>query len=409
MLLTELQEIIRNGENSGVEFKRADVDGPALAKEIAALANLEGGHILLGVEDDGTVSGLVLDPQKTEERVMNFCRDSVNPAIIPFWETIVFDQATDQRVGVISIPANAPDKPYKARRGGHWITMIRVGTTSREVTRDEEARLYQASGLLRYELRAVAGATLDDLDLRRLDQYFVSIRQQDAPSREDDVAWENLLVNVELMRRDAVRAVPTVAGMLLFGKTPRRVLPQSGIRAIAYQTPERDYATTEDSLLAGPLLPFLQGEEIQESGVIDSAINFARRHLLAAADIDGSGRRQDSWSIPLEVIREAIVNAVAHRDYSMGTMDIEFSIFPDRVEVISPGRLPNGVSVSSMKDGIRASRNELIKETLRDYRFIDARGLGVPRKLIAMMRELNGTEAELIEEENRFVVRLLRR
>lgn len=409
MLLTELQEIIRNGESSGVEFKRADVDGPTLAKEIAALANLEGGHILLGVEDDGTVSGLVLDPQKTEERVMNFCRDSINPAIIPFWETIVWDQATDQRVGVISIPANAPDKPYKARRGGHWITMIRVGTTSRDATREEEIRLYQASGLLRYELREVAGAVLGDLDLQRLNQYFVSIRDQDAPQGDDEAAWENLLVNVELMKRDGARAVPTIAGMLLFGRTPRRFLPQSGIRAIAYQTGERDYATAEDSLLSGPLLPLLRGNDVQTPGVVDSAMDFSRRHLVAAAGIDDTGRRQDTWSIPLEVIREAIVNAVAHRDYSLHMMDIELSIFPDRVEVISPGRLPNGVSVTSMKDGIRASRNESIKETLRDYKFIDARGLGVPRKLIAMMRAFNGTEAELIEEETRFAVRLLRR
>jgi len=409
MLLIELQEILRNGESSGVEFKRGDADGSNLAKEIAALANLEGGHILVGVEDDGTVSGLVLDPQKTEERVMNFCRDLINPAIIPFWETIVWDQATDQRVGVISIPANAPDKPYKARRGGHWITMIRVGTTSREATRDEEARLYQASGLLRYELRAVAGAVLGDLDLRRLNQYFVSIRDQDAPKLDDEVAWENLLVNVEIMRRDGGRAVPTIAGMLLFGRTPRRFLPQSGIRAIAYQTPERDYATAEDALLSGPLLPLLHGNEVQTPGVIDSAMDFSRRHLVAAAGIDDNGRRQDTWSVPLEVIREALVNAVAHRDYSLSLMDIELSIFPDRVEVISPGRLPNGVSVTSMRDGIRASRNEIIKETLRDYRFIDARGLGVPRKLIALMRERNGTEAELIEEETRFVVRLRRR
>lgn len=409
MLLTELQEIIRNGENSGVEFKRADVEPAKLAKELTALANLEGGHVLVGVEDDGSVSGLVRDPAKTEEWVMNACRDSINPAIIPFWETIVWDQSTDQRVGVITIPANAPDKPYKVRKGGHWVTMIRVGTTSREATRDEEARLYQASGLLRYELRAAAGATLGDLDLDRLHQYFTTIRQQDAPTLGEVAEWENLLVNVELMTRDAGRAVPTVAGMLLFGRTPRRFLPQSGIRAIAYQTPERDYASSEDSLLAGPLVPLLRGEEIQASGVIDAAIDFARRHLLVKSKIDENGQRKDSWAIPLEVIREAVVNAVAHRDYSFAGMDIEFSIFPDRIEVISPGRLPNGISVTSMRLGSRASRNELIKESLRDYRFIDARGLGVPRKLIALMKERNGSEAELIEEESRFVVRLQRR
>lgn len=408
MLLTELQEILRNGESSGVEFKRADVEARKVAREVAALANLEGGYVILGVDDDGSVSGLVRTPQESEEWVMNLCRDNLNPPLIPFWETIVWDTATDKRVAVITVPANAPDKPYKARVGGNWVTMIRVGTTSREASRDEEARLYQSSGLLRYELRSVPGASLADLDIDRLYQYFTEIRQQEAPARADHPEWETLLANIELMVRDAGRAIPTVAGMSLFGHTPRRYLPQTGIRAIAYPTTDRDYATTEDTLLSGPIVPLLRGGEIQVSGVIDSAMDFARRHLVRASTVDSAGRRQDAWSIPIEVVREAVVNAVAHRDYSLTAMDIEFSIFVDRVEIISPGRLPNGVSTDSMRLGSRATRNELIKETLRDYRFVDARGLGVPKKLISAMRAFNGTEAALIEEESRFIVRLTR-
>jgi len=408
MLLTELQEIIRNGENSGVEFKRADIEARKLAKEIAALANFEGGHILLGVDDDGIVSGLSRSLGETEEWVMNICRDSVEPPIIPFWETVVWDSATDVRVGIITIPQNAPDKPYKARQGGHALSMIRVGTTSREATREEEARLYQASGMLRYESRPVPGASLRNLDLARLRQYFVSIRQQDAPQLEDSAEWENLLVNIEVMTRDAGRTMPTVAGIILFGVSPRRLLPQSGIRAVAYQGTDKSYAAAEDTLLIGPLIPLLRDNEIEASGIIDSSLDFARRHLVVQSNIDTDGRREDAWSIPLEVLREAIVNAVAHRDYSLAGMDIEMNIYADKLEIISPGRLPNGISVPSMIIGCRASRNEIIKETLRDYRFIDARGLGIPRKIIAGMREFNGTEPELIEEEQRFVLRLRR-
>lgn len=84
------------------------------------------------------------------------------------------------------------------------------------------------------------------------------------------------------------------------------------------------------------------------------------------------------------------------------------NVYAETVEIISPGRLPNGISVRSMSVGCRASRNEVIKETLRDYRFVEARGLGVPKKIIAGMRQFNGTEPELIEEEQRFVVRLRR-
>ena len=105
-------------------------------------------------------------------------------------------------------------------------------------------------------------------------------------------------------------------------------------------------------------------------------------------------------------MREAIVNAVAHRDYSIAVMDIELSMYEDRLEVISPGRLPNTVTVEKMRAGYRATRNELIKDVLRDYRYIEASGLGVPRKIIRGMREHNGTDPDLVEQDDRFLVRL---
>ncbi|MBI4639109.1 MAG: ATP-binding protein, partial [Candidatus Tectomicrobia bacterium] len=89
MLFTELKEILQNGENSGVEFKRDDVHPDSLAREIGALANFEGGRILLGVEDDGSVSGLARTPKEAEEWVMNICRNHLQPPLIPYWETLV--------------------------------------------------------------------------------------------------------------------------------------------------------------------------------------------------------------------------------------------------------------------------------------------------------------------------------
>lgn len=113
MLLTELNELLRNSENSGIEFKRDDVHPDSLAKEIAALANLEGGRILLGVEDDGGLSGLARSPKEAEEWVMNICRDHLQPPLIPYWETLRLDDV--RQIGIISIPADCPDKPYKTR------------------------------------------------------------------------------------------------------------------------------------------------------------------------------------------------------------------------------------------------------------------------------------------------------
>jgi len=420
---TDLSELIHNGESSGVEFKRDDVAPEKLAKEMAALLNLEGGYILLGVEEDRSVSGLTREPGKAEEWVMEAARVHLRPAAIPFWETI--DPGDGKIVGIISLPDDAPDKPYKAKRGSAWVTQIRVGTTSRDATDDEEARLYMQSGRLQYDRKPVPGAEFEDLDLRRLIQYFEHVRRQSFPDPEDREGWIRQLVNTELMYEDRERALPSVGGLLLFGTRPKRHLPQAGISAVAYSGSKKDYDARERQTLIGPLVSLFQASSsdgvssspslpgtfsdagsVSEAGVIEQALNFVKRNTKVRAFVDDHGRRQERWDYPLEAVREAIVNAVAHRDYTINVIDIELALYSDRLEIISPGRLPNTVTVEKMRAGYRASRNELIKEVLRDYRYIEATGLGVPRKIIEGMRAHNGTEPDLIEEDSRFVVRL---
>ena len=420
---TELEELLRNGENSGVEFKRDDVRPERLAKEFAALLNLEGGHLLLGVEDDGTVTGLTREPKQIEEWIMEIARVHLRPAAIPFWETLKLDDGNV--VGVISLPADASDKPYKAKRGTAWVTQVRVGTTTRDATDAEEARLYMQSGHLQYDRKPISGATFDDLDLRRLLNYFRDLRQQGAPEDTDLESWLRLLVNTELMAEDRTRRMPSAGGLLLFGLRPNRFLPQAGISATSYSGTKKDYDAKARATLRGsavslfpalaaagqpvyPLLPrtFSEAGNAVEAGVIDQALDFVRRNIEVTAWIENGGRRLERWDYPLEAVREALVNAVAHRDYTITVTDIELSIYTDRIEIISPGRLPNTVTVDKMRAGYRASRNELIKEVLRDYRYIEATGLGVPRRIIDGMRAHNGTEPDLIEEDDRFLLRL---
>jgi ATP-dependent DNA helicase RecG len=420
---TELEELIRNGENSGVEFKRDDVAPERLAKEMAALLNLEGGHILLGVEDDRTVSGLTRSPKQAEEWVMEVARVHLRPAAIPFWETVEWDDG--QVVGVVSLPADAPDKAYKAKRGSAWVTQVRVGTTTRDATDAEEARLYMQSGHLQYDRKPIPGATFEDLDLRRLVNYFRDVRQQATPGDKDRESWMRLLANTELMVEDRGRSMPSACGLLLFGPRPNRFLPQAGISAVAYSGTEKDYDAKARATLRGPVVSlfpapreelgqpyprmprtFSEAGNAVEAGVIEQALDFVRRNIEVAAWIEDGGRRLERWDYPLEAVREALVNAIAHRDYTIAVIDIDLSIYADRIEIISPGRLPNTVTVEKMRAGYRATRSELIKEVLRDYRYIEATGLGVPRKIIEGMRAHNGTDPELIEEDDRFLVRL---
>jgi ATP-dependent DNA helicase RecG len=286
------------------------------------------------------------------------------------------------------------------------MNIAELGSTTREATREEEQRLYQASGVLRYDIKPVPGSSLKDMDINRLINYFRDIRRQHCPEQEETEQWETLLINTEIMVESRDKAIPTVGGILLFGKNPNQYLPQAGISAVAYPGTEKDYEAVERKTIRGPIVARLAGvEDVVDTGSVERAIEFVRRNTRSKSYLV-EGRRIDKPDYPEEVIRETIVNAIAHRDYTISGTDIELSIYSDRLEVISPGRLPNTVTVERMKAGCRVTRNELIKEVLRDYHYVEATGLGVPRKIIAGMLKHNGIEPDLIEDEYSFTVRL---
>lgn len=400
---SELDQLIAGGESSGVEFKQDDLRPDRLGREIVALLNLQGGRILLGVEDDGSVSGLNRPAPEVEEWVMEVADTSVLPATIPFWETVEVD---GRMVGIVSVPHDAPDKPYKARRGGAWVTHVRVGTTTRDATREEEERLYQHSGLVRYGLKPVVGGSITDLDLRRLIEYLGRILDGDVPAEDDEAEWERLLRNLELVTGPPEHPMPTVNGCLLFGLDPRRLLPQSGIRAVCYVGDEPEYATRADEIIGGALVPLhMRNGMKMEGGLVDLAWDFVRRNTAPSAHLDGM-RRIDRWEFPEAAVREAVANAAVHRDYGIVGTDIMLSIFSDRLEVQSPGRLPNTVTTEGMRLGLRYARNQTLVNVMRDYGYVDARGMGVRNRMIPAMRAHNDTEPDLIAEEHRFTVRL---
>ncbi len=394
--------MIDNGEDSGVEFKRDDVTNHDLAKQLVAFLNLDGGTVVLGVEDDGTITGTTrLD---LEEWVAELCRVKIDPPVIPFlsWAR---DAEQGRDVLAVRVPLG-PDKPYACVHNRRHTYFIRVGRSCQEASRGELERLFQASGSLQYGLKPVPGSSLDDLDGRRLRDYFVRVLGGEAPGDDDSEGWETLLCNIDLMMESAGQAIPVIDGILLFGRTPKRFLPQSGVRAIAYMGVESDYATRADQDLRSPLLA-LYGPDgtVVETGLVEQALDFVRRNTDPTALLEG-GRRVDRPEYPEEVVREAVVNALVHRDYSVAGADITLALYADRLEIQSPGRLPNTVSVKGMRSGLRYARNQTLVNVMRDYQYVDFRGMGVRNKIIPGMRAHNGTEPELVAEESRFIVRL---
>jgi ATP-dependent DNA helicase RecG len=390
MLKAELLEIIANGENSGVEFKRDDVRPEQLAKEIVALANFQGGRVLLGVEDDGTIAGIQRD--NLEEWVMNIIRDKIHPLILPFYEQIKIGE--EKAVAVISLPQGI-SKPYVVRDGGAEKIYIRVGSTSRLATREQQMRLFELGGMLQAELMPVPRTDRSCLDEARLQNYLNDfIKDPEIP--RTSIEWEKRLLGLGFLVEAGDRIYCSVAGLVLFGKNPRRYLKQSGLRVFAFESLAKEYKALLDILLDAPLVgrwDFTDsGKNLIDGGIIERFIEQATPFLSQeASEVDKNFRRETEWFYPMEAIREVVVNALAHRDWTH-FVDIEVGIYSNRVEVISPGALRNSMTIEKMIAGQRSPRNTIIMEVLRDYGYVDFRGMGVRTKIIPLMKQLNHAE-----------------
>lgn len=400
----EVHDILANPESSTVEFKRDDIRPEQFAGEIVALLNRSGGRLLLGVEDDGTVSGITRTHADLEEWVMNVCRDKVRPPIIPNLEVVV-DVEPGHDVAVVTV-----ERGYAVHalwHNAHSRYQIRVGSQTREAAPDELQRLFQQRGTLSPELQPVNGADLASFDLRRLVDYFGRIRDQETPSSTSHNPWRELLVNTEFLATETDPPVATLAGCLIFAEHPQRFLPFARIEAAAYPGDDKEYETTERQSIVGPMTALGPADAPTEAGLVEKVLAFVQRNTPASSSVI-DGQRVDRPTFPPDVVREAVVNAVVHRDYLLTATDVELSIYSDRLEIISPGRLPNGVTPDKMREGARAARNQLLKDTLRDYGYLENMGMGVRRKIVAGMLDHNGKDPDLIEDRDaeRFTVRL---
>ena len=412
MTRAELLELIANGENSGVEFKRDDLRPEQLAKEIVAITNFQGGRILIGVDDDGTITGIQRDNLELWVMDTVFGR-YVHPLILPFYEEVRVDGQL--RVAVISI-SQGTTKPYVVRSKNREDVYIRVGSTSRLATREQLARLYTLGGMLHTELLPVSGSGLSHLSLDRLKEYLSTIvGDETLPSDKDKEAWGRRLCGLGFMvEREDDPPLCSIAGLVLFGHAPRRLLRHAGVRWMAFEGDDRSYGALDDRLINGPLLALRDassggGNAIAENGLIETLVDAMRPFVSEeSAEMDASMRRERSWLYPVAALREAIVNAFAHRDWTRHE-EIEVVRYGDRLEVLSPGALQNTMTVEKMVAGQRSPRNTLIVEALRDYGYVDARGMGVRNKIIPLLRAHNRTEPDFVATEDHLRVIMHRR
>ncbi len=388
MLKTELLEIIANKENSGVEFKRDDIRPEQFAKEIVAMVNFQGGRVLLGVEDDGSISGL--QRENSEEWVMNVIRDKIHPLVLPYYEEV--NMGEDIFVAVLTFPQGI-SKPYVLRDRGEEKIYIRVGSTSQLATREQQMRLFEVGGMLHTETLPIARTNSSCLDKARLENYLQNIIQDpEIPTTDEE--WEQRLAGLGLLTE--ADGFCTVAGLVLFGKQPRQYFKPAGLRVFVFNGEDKEYEAKLDLILDAPMVGRWDisesGKKLIDAGLIEKFLDQIEPFITEEpGEVDEDFRREKKWFYPFGVVRETVINALAHRDWTR-FVDIEIGVYSDRMEVISPGSLQNSMTIEKMITGQRSPRNTLIMEILRDYGYVDYRGMGVRTKVIPLMKKFNGVE-----------------
>jgi len=391
MTKEELLELIRNKESSKVEFKEDNIGPRDLAREMVAFANLEGGIILIGVSDEGKILGT--SRKDIEEWVMNIGRGNCYPSLIPIFERVTID---DKIVGVITIPKR--QATVHRTSDGHYY--IRVGSTVHDATPEELSRLFQSAGLLHYDISPVYKASISDLDHERLKYYFSNILHIDIVEEQ----MEQLLENINVMTKVDEGYCLTLAGLLVFGKAQEKFLTQAGIIAAKFPKEDMDYEMIKTEI-KGPLVDkYDEQGMVIENGVIGQAIKFVQSNTILSSKIEG-GKRVDIQQYPEEAIREGIVNALSHRDYTISYSKIRLFIFQNRIEIHSPGKLPNTVTIEGMKRSAYYTRNPVLYKLLAQYGYAEGIGLGIPR-IIQRMIEHNGKEPKLEESGEEFILTL---
>lgn len=350
----KLLELITLGENSQIEFKSGEFRNESLAKEIVAFANMRGGKILIGVEDNGQISG-VKDTHLLMEKIIQICRNNIQPPIIPELFSV---SSGEQKVVIIEVEKGF-FKPYKVKSLNRYY--IRAGTAAIEPTQEELIRLLQDGGQFHFEVSALPNTGISDLDPLKINHYCQEIR---GLSAEENCprTWYNLQILDEQERLN-------IAGSLFFSRQTMKMLPQAGIELNAFTG---DDVTSEflDSLDLGETIP----------ECIQAAESFVRRNSRhhPVFNVEQT-RRQDIPEYEPFVVRELIVNAFAHRDWSIFGQRIRLSLFNNRLELFSPGSLPNTLNLDRALAGISYYRNPLIAQMLKDYGFMDRLGRGLQK------------------------------
>ena len=370
MIPDQLDILLHEGEGTMLEYKESL--SASFARELVALANTLGGRILLGVRDDGSVVG-IKDSNDLRARIQDIARNCDPPV------KILVDPVGNVIVVTVR-ESNA--KPVQCREGFFW----RQGAVTQKLSRDEIRDFFRTEGVIRFDLSINPQFRYpEDFDRDKFRSWLNLSGITGQPRAED------VLVNIEAAERSGGKLLFRNAGVLFFAKNVRHFFNQAYITCLLAKGTDKVHVLDRKDFDGGIVAD------------IEDVMRFIERNTRTAWRIEGL-RRENIPEYPMKALREAITNAVMHRDWFVDGANVFVELYTDRIEVISPGGLPKGMTLADLgRKSIR--RNALIADLLHHIEFIEKVGTGI-RRIRDEVREQGCPEPEF--ETNGFFTAIFR-
>lgn len=346
---------LTRNEGKTLEFKENCRSLKSIVKTVVAFTNTSGGTIIIGVRDrTGEVVGLKA-AKDDEERLANAISDNVCPNLLP---DIIRTTYKDKELIMVSV-SRWPGPFYVKAEGPVNGVYIRLGSTNRRAGTEKIADLRRTANHIAFDQLPCVNTEIADLNMKAIKKAFSTVRRT-----IDEAKLESLGVLVRYDRH----LIPSNGGIILFGNETVRekLFPDSQVRCARFAGTEKvDFLDRLD----------IEGTVLQ---ALEEVPKFIRRNTRMAARIEGM-RREDIPEYPRVALREALVNAIAHTDYSLRGIQIMIAVFSNRLEIQNPGTLPLGLTIDDLKNGVSRIRNPVIARVLRELNLMEKWGTGYKR------------------------------
>lgn len=375
----QVVSVIRGGESQEVEFKQSFHSAHEIAKAICAFANTLGGMLLIGVSDKKEIIGIREDPDSLQQQI-SAANQSVSPAPLVSVET----HKIGGNIVVAVIVQKAQDNSYHTFQGAIYV---RIGSTNRRMDGQTHLEFLRNRQILSFDESYEPEVCIEDIDLEKIKVYLKERKQE---NYLEDHSLQDFLLSAKLASANGKLRIKNSA-VLLFAKDPVHYFPQMEIKLVQFSGIEA--------------VTIVSHKLVQESlpGAINQAIAFFEKSLSKSIAITGFPKRTEEYEYPSSVIREAIVNAIAHRDY-FSRDSVQAYIFDDRIEITNPGSIPNALP-REMFGTISVQRNPITYRFLRDLGYVEGLGTGIPR-MKNTMRKAGLPDPKFTLTENFFRITL---